>query len=190
MRDDGNRLSVGATMSGPVFDLKPLSYGIPSPIIAMRATDPSGAALPPGQDGEMQVRGVTVTPGYWERDDLNAEAFTHDGWLRTGDVGHLDEDGFVHITGRIKEIVIRGGENIAPIEIENVAYRHPGVKEAAVFGVPDDTMGEVLVMVCHPRPGATLSEGELRGHLRQVLPAFKVPKYIVISDKIIASQRQ
>jgi long-chain acyl-CoA synthetase len=175
--------SVGATMSGPVFDLKPHSCGIPSPIIEIRAADPSGRTLGPGQDGEVQMRGVTVTPGYWRRDDLNAEAFTDDGWLRTGDVGHVDEDGFVHITGRIKEIVIRGGENIAPTEIENVAYRHRGIKEAAVFGVPDDAMGEELAMVCHPRPGQTITEAELRNHLGQTLPGFKVPKYIVISDE-------
>ena len=128
------------------------------------------------------MRGVTVTPGYWQRDGVSAEAFTDDGWLRTGDIGHLDEDGFLHLTGRIKEIVIRGGENIAPIEIENVAYRHTGVKEAAVFGVPDDSMGEELAMVCHPRPGHTLTEAQLRHHLGQTLPAFKVPKYIVISE--------
>ena len=78
------------------------------------------------------------------------EAFTSDGWLRTGDLGNVDDNGFLHITGRIKEIVIRGGENIAPIEIENAAYRHPSVKEVAVFGVPDDDMGEELAMVCHP----------------------------------------
>jgi long-chain acyl-CoA synthetase len=175
--------SVGATMSGPVFDLKPHSSGIPSPIIEIRAADPSGRTLGPGQDGEVQLRGVTVTPGYWRRDELNAEAFTDDGWLRTGDVGHLDEDGFVHITGRIKEIVIRGGENIAPIEIENVAYRHRGVKEVAVFGVPDDAMGEELALVCHPGPGHTFTEAELRDHLGRTLPGFKVPKYIVISEQ-------
>jgi long-chain acyl-CoA synthetase len=174
--------SVGATMSGPVFDLKPLSCGIPSPIIEMRSAGPSGAALPPGQDGEIQMRGVTVTPGYWQLGAQTPGAFTADGWLRTGDIGHLDEDGFVHITGRIKEIIIRGGENIAPIEIENVAYRHTGVQEAAVFGVPDDIMGEELAIVCHPRPGATLTEDDLRDHLGRVLPSFKVPRFIRISD--------
>jgi long-chain acyl-CoA synthetase len=163
--------SIGATMSGPVFDLKPLASGIPSPIIEMRFVD-----------AEVQLRGVTVTPGYWHRDGLTREAFTADGWLRTGDLGHLDEDGFLHITGRIKEIVIRGGENISPIEVENVAYRHPAVKEVAVFGVPDDAMGEELAMVCYPRAQATLTDDQLRSHLRKSLPSFKVPKYIAISD--------
>jgi long-chain acyl-CoA synthetase len=175
--------SVCATMSGPVFDLKPMAAGIISPIIDLRAVDSAGNVLPSGQDGEIQLRGVTVTPGYWQRDDLTQEAFTHDGWLRTGDLGHVDDDGFLHITGRIKEIVIRGGENIAPIEIENVAYRHPSVKEVAVFGVPDDLMGEELAMVCHPQPGSSLTEDELRAHLSDSLPTFKVPKYLALSDE-------
>jgi long-chain acyl-CoA synthetase len=174
--------SVCATMSGPVFDLKPMASGIVSPIIDLRVVDLDGNVLPDEQDGEIQLRGVTVTPGYWHRDDLTQEAFTPDGWLRTGDLGHVDDDGFLHITGRIKEIIIRGGENIAPVEIENVAYRHPAVKEVAVFGVPDDAMGEELAMVCHPQPGLGFTEDELRQHLRNVLPTFKVPKYLALTD--------
>ena len=175
--------SVCATMSGPVFDLKPMAAGIISPIIDLRTVDSAGNVLPSGSEGEIQLRGVTVTPGYWQRDDLTKEAFTPDGWLRTGDLGNIDDDGFLHITGRIKEIVIRGGENIAPIEIENVAYRYPSVKEVAVFGVPDDLMGEELAMVCHPQPGSTLTEDELRAHLLDALPTFKVPKYLALTGE-------
>jgi long-chain acyl-CoA synthetase len=175
--------SVCATMSGPVFDLKPLAAGIVSPIVDLRVVDEQGNALPSEQEGEIQLRGVTITPGYWRRDDLTQEAFTPDGWLRTGDLGNIDRDGFLHISGRIKEIVIRGGENIAPIEIENVAYRHPSVKEVAVFGVPDDLMGEELAMVCHPQPGSALTEDGLRQHLLNALPTFKVPKYLALTDK-------
>jgi long-chain acyl-CoA synthetase len=175
--------SVCATMSGPVFDLKPMAAGIISPIIDLRVVATQGHALPSGQDGEIQLRGVTITPGYWRRDDLTQEAFTPDGWLRTGDLGNIDDDGFLHITGRIKEIVIRGGENIAPIEIENVAYRHPSVKEVAVFGIPDDLMGEELAMVCHPQPGSALTEDELRAHLRNALPTFKVPRYVALTNE-------
>jgi long-chain acyl-CoA synthetase len=175
--------SVCATMSGPVFDLKPMAAGIISPIIELRVVDAQGTAQPSEQEGEIQLRGVTITPGYWQRDDLTKEAFTPDGWLRTGDLGNIDDDGFLHITGRIKEIVIRGGENIAPIEIENVAYRHPSVKEVAVFGVPDDLMGEELAMVCHPQPDSTITEDELRAHLRNALPAFKVPKYVALTEE-------
>jgi long-chain acyl-CoA synthetase len=173
--------SVCATMSGPIFDIKPLASGILSPIIDLRIADTDGAVIPSTEEGEIQLRGITVTPGYWELENLTREALTDDGWLRTGDLGHLDADGFLHITGRIKEIVIRGGENISPIEIENVAYRHADIKEAAVFGVPDDTMGEELAMVCYPQPDSTISEDELRQHLRAVLPAFKVPKYITLT---------
>jgi long-chain acyl-CoA synthetase len=175
--------SVCATMSGPVFDLKPMAAGIISPIIDLRAVDSAGNVLPSGSDGEIQLRGVTITPGYWQRDDITEEAFTPDGWLRTGDLGSVDADGFLHITGRIKEIVIRGGENIAPAEIENVAYRHSSVKEVAVFGVPDDVMGEELAMVCHAQPGSALTEDELRAHLRDALPTFKVPKYVALTDE-------
>jgi long-chain acyl-CoA synthetase len=175
--------SVCATMSGPVFDLKPMAAGIVSPIIELRVVDASGTTLPSDQEGEIQLRGVTVTPGYWQRDDLTQDAFTPDGWLRTGDLGNVDDDGFLHVTGRIKEIVIRGGENIAPIEIENVAYRHPSVKEVAVFGVADDLMGEELAMVCHPQPDSGLTEDGLRDHLRSALPAFKVPKYLALTDE-------
>jgi long-chain acyl-CoA synthetase len=175
--------SVCATMSGPVFDLKPMAAGIISPIMDLRAVDCAGNVLPSGSDGEIQLRGVTITPGYWQRDDLTEEAFTPDGWLRTGDLGNVDADGFLHITGRIKEIVIRGGENIAPAEIENVAYRHSSVKEVAVFGVPDDAMGEELAMVCHPQAGSALTEDELRAHLGDALPTFKVPKYVALTDE-------
>ena len=175
--------SVCATMSGPVFDLKPMAAGIVSPIIDIRVVDTQGNSLPSQQDGEIQLRGVTITPGYWHRDDLTQEAFTRDGWLRTGDLGNIDDDGFLHITGRIKEIVIRGGENISPIEIENVAFRHPSVKEVAVFGVADNAMGEELAMVCHPQPGSVLTEDELRQHLLGALPTFKVPKYLALTDK-------
>jgi long-chain acyl-CoA synthetase len=173
--------SVGAAMSGPVFDLKPFAAGIISPIIELRVVDRRGRALAAGAEGEVQLRGVTVTPGYSRLADLTRGAFTDDGFLRTGDLGHVD-DGYLFITGRLKEIVIRGGENISPVEIENVAYRHPGAKEVAVFGVSDDVMGEELAMVCHRQPGSTLTHTELRTHLQTVLPVFKVPKYIVVTD--------
>jgi len=117
--------SAGAAMSGPVFDLQPFAAGIISPIIELRVVDRRGHPLPIGAEGEVQLRGVTVTPGYWRMAELTDGAFTDDGFLRTGDLGHVDDDGFLFITGRLKEIVIRGGENISPVEIENVAYRHP-----------------------------------------------------------------
>jgi long-chain acyl-CoA synthetase len=174
--------AVCATMSGPVFDLQPLSCGVLSPIIELRIAEPEDEIFASAGEGEIQLRGVTVTPGYWRLEEQTRNAFTADGWFRTGDLGRLDNDGFLHITGRIKEIVIRGGENISPIEIENVAYQHPAVKEVAVFGVADDAMGEELAMVCYPHFNSGLAEDELRKHLQAALPAFKVPKYIALTD--------
>lgn len=174
--------AVCATMSGPVFDLQPFSCGVLSPIIELRAMRGDGEDVAPEGEDEIQLRGVTVTPGYWHLDEVTKEAFTPDGWFRTGDLGHVDDDGFLHITGRIKEIVIRGGENISPIEIENVAYQHPSVKEVAAFGIVDDRMGEELALVCYPQHEAGLTEGELRKHLQAALPPFKVPKYITLTD--------
>jgi long-chain acyl-CoA synthetase len=175
--------SVGSAMSGAVFDFKPTSAGLISPIVEVRTVDRFGRILPPEAEGEIQLRGITVTPGYWRLDDLTRVAFTADGWLRTGDLGRVDTDGFLYITGRIKEIVVRGGENIAPVEIENVAYRHPAAKEVAVFGVPDNRLGEELAMVCHRQPASTLTTKELRAHLAAALPRFKVPKYIAVTDE-------
>ena len=179
--------SVCATMSGPVFDLKPMASACCPRSSNCALRPPTAPSLPRRRRARFSYAASPVSPGYWRRDDMTHEAFTDDGWLRTGDLGHLDEDDFLHVTGRIKEIVIRGGENIAPIEIENVAYRHPAVKEVAVFGVADDAMGEELAMVCHPQSDAALTEIELREHLRLTLPAFKVPKYIALTDAPLPS---
>jgi long-chain acyl-CoA synthetase len=137
--------------------------------------------LPVGEQGEIELRSVVCTPGYWEKPEANRQLFTEDGWMRTGDVGLIDGDGFLYITGRTKELVIRGGENIYPGEIENVAYRHEAVQEAVVFGVDDPLMGEELALVCFLRPGAALDADGLRRHLSERLAAYKVPKHIAIA---------
>lgn len=170
--------AVGATMSGCVFDLSPDSAGIVSPIVDMRFIDLNGKEQEPSVGGEMEVYSVTCTPGYWQKPDANAETFDAKRWMKTGDIGRVDEDGFLHITGRIKEIVIRGGENIYPGEIEQAVYELPVVKENVVFGVPDDAMGEELTLVLHLNPGDSLSEEELRTYLKQRLASYKVPKHI------------
>jgi long-chain acyl-CoA synthetase len=176
-------MAVAATMSGPLFDLRPTSAGILSPIIEMRFVDPSGTVLPDGAEGEIQIRGVTVTPGYWALEELTRQAFAEDGWYRTGDVGRLATDGFLYVTGRIKEMVIRGGENLYPVELENAAYRHPSVKEAAAFGVANARLGEELALVCYLQRDSNLSEAELRGHLAGLLPSHKVPRYIAFTEQ-------
>lgn len=170
--------AVGATMSGGVFDLSPDSAGIVSPIVDMRFVDASGKEQDAQTGGEMEVHSVTCTPGYWHKPDANAETFDAQRWMKTGDIGRIDKDGYLHITGRIKEIVIRGGENIYPGEIEQAVYELPQVKENVVFGVPDDAMGEELVLVLHLNPGETMAEDELRSYLKGRLASYKVPRNI------------
>jgi long-chain acyl-CoA synthetase len=175
--------AVGATMSGVVFDLSADSAGIVSPIVVMRFVDATGQVRSATEGGEMEVYSVTCTPGYWHKPDANAETFDNERWMKTGDIGRIDEDGFLHITGRIKEIVIRGGENIYPGEIEQAVYELPQVKENVVFGVPDQAMGEELVLVLHLNPGETMGEEELRNHLQGRLASYKVPKHIRFKDQ-------
>ena len=175
-------VAVGATMSGVVFDLSPDSAGIVSPIVDMRFVDDKGNVQDPLTGGEMEVYSVTCTPGYWHKPEANAETFDENRWMKTGDVGRIDEDGFLHITGRIKEIVIRGGENIYPGEIEQAVYELPAVKENVVFGVPDEAMGEELALVLYLNPGESMSEEELRIYLKGRLASYKVPKHIRFWD--------
>lgn len=175
-------MAVCSTMIGAIFDFKPDSSGVVSPIIDIRFVDPAGNVLLQGEAGEIQLRGITCTPGYWEKPEANDKTFHEGGWMETGDVGMIDDDGFIHITGRIKEIVIRGGENIYPGEIEGIAYQMDGVQENVVFGVPDDTMGEEMVLVAYPTPGHEMTADGLRDYLKGRLASYKVPKFIEISD--------
>ncbi len=175
-------LAVGGSMSGCIYDLKPDASGLVSPIMQLRMVDPEGRVMPPGEPGEIEFYGITCTPGYWEKPEANAATFSPDRWMKSGDVGYVDAEGFIHITGRIKEIVIRGGENIFPGEIEDVAYQLESVHEAVVFGEPDQVMGEELVMVIFVTPGMALDERTLREHLSARLAAYKVPRTMVFAD--------
>jgi long-chain acyl-CoA synthetase len=174
-------MAVGTTMVGEIFDLNPEASGVKSPIADFRFVDSDGTVLTPGEIGEIQIRCITVCAGYWNRPEASAEI--RDGeWLKTGDLGRFDSDGFLHITGRIKEIVIRGGENIYPGEIEHCAYAMEGIQEVVVFGVPDQDMGEELVLVAYPQESSNLNETEIRAQLTAKLAGFKVPRYIEIAD--------
>jgi long-chain acyl-CoA synthetase len=175
-------LAVGSTMSGALFDLSPESAGIVSPIVDMRFIDAQGNEVDAATGGEIEVRSVTCTPGYWHKPEANAETFDAQRWMKTGDVGRVDQDGFLFITGRIKEIVIRGGENIFPGEIEQAVYELPQVMENVVFGVPDEAMGEELAMVLYLGPGQALSEADLRAYLKTRLASYKVPRHIRFWD--------
>jgi long-chain acyl-CoA synthetase len=173
----------GVTMNaGRDLAKKPGSVGVPNPMVDLRIVDESGAEVPTGESGEIVLRGVAVTPGYWEDPDSTAKIL-RDGWLRTGDAGYVDDEGALFLVDRIKDIVIRGGENISSVEVEEALTRHPGVAEAAVFAMPDDELGERVAAAVELVPGSTVTEDELREHARAELSTFKVPDRIWILDQ-------
>jgi len=146
--------------------------------------DDKGNALPDGTPGEIVIRGPQVMQGYYKNPSATAAAFFPDGWLRTGDVGMRDADGFFFVTGRIKELIIKGGENIAPREIDEVLLRHPSVLDAAAVGVPDRHYGQEIVACVIRRPGAECSEEEIRSFCLEHLGKYKTPKAIHFVDEL------
>jgi long-chain acyl-CoA synthetase len=140
--------------------------------------DESGLPVPEGEPGELWVRGPQVMKGYWERADATAEVLTPDGYLRTGDMARLTNDGSIEIVDRKKDMILVSGFNVFPNEIEDIATRHEDVVEAACVGVPDDRTGEAVVLYVVMRNGATLDRDDLAAYLRSQLTAYKVPRRI------------
>ena len=163
---------------------RPTSCGPPVAVADLKITGADGDILPPGEVGELWSKGPMNVEGYWNKPDATAETFV-DGWVRTGDLARLDEEGFCYIVDRAKDIVIRGGENIYSIEVEDALYDHPAVMDAAVIGVPHRTLGEEPVAVVHLAPGKPATEDELRAWVRERLAAFKVPVRIAFSDETL-----
>lgn len=161
----------------PPGQRKPGSVGVGQGV-DVRILDAEGAELPRGAEGEICVRGDNVTGGYLNNADANASSFTKDGFFRTGDQGRLDEDGYVSITGRIKELINKGGEKISPIELDNVLTRHPRVAEAVSFAIPDDMYGQDIGVAVVSRPGEDVSADELKAWVAEKLVKFKVPKEV------------
>ncbi|HEY9218592.1 MAG TPA: class I adenylate-forming enzyme family protein [Phenylobacterium sp.] len=154
---------------------RPESAGPAAPVGEMKIMNLDATAeLGPGEVGELWVKGPQVVKGYWNKPEPTAETFK-DGWLRTGDLARIDEEGFLFIIDRAKDMLIRGGENIYCVEVENVLYDHPDVMDAALVGIPHRTLGEEGGAVVHLRPGGTASEAELRAFVRERLAGFKVP---------------
>ncbi len=147
--------------------------------------DDEGAALAAGAEGEICLRGPKITAGYWKAPEKTAQSFTTDGWFRTGDVGHLDDEGFLYLTDRKKDLIISGGENIASSEVERVVYDLPAVSEAAVIGLPDGAWGERPVAVVVLREGNRLELDELQAHCRRHLAGFKVPKQLIVVAEML-----
>ncbi len=153
------------------------SAGRPLPGVELRLVDQDDGV------GEVAVRGPNVTPGYLNLPEVNAAAF-RDGWFLTGDVGRLEEDGFLYLLDRRKDMIVTGGENVYSTEVEAALYRHPGVAEAAVFGVSHEVYGETVCAAVVPAPGATLTEDELAAHCRAHIGGYKVPRRILFVDAL------
>ena len=159
------------------------TLGHPHPHVEVRIADPvTGAAVPAGTVGEILARGYNVMSGYFDNPQATSAAIDADGWLHTGDLGSADERGYYRIEGRLKEMIIRGGENIYPREIEQVLYAHPAVGDVAVVGVPDDHWGEQVAAFIKPAPGHTATAEELTAYCRAHLAAHKTPRHWVFTD--------
>lgn len=176
--------------AAPVFsnpmDPSKRKYGSPGLAVGNSAKiiDTTGKEVSRGTQGEIMIRGDNVMKGYYKAPDKTAEALEPDGWLHTGDLGHMDQDGFVFVTGRIKELIIKGGENIAPREIDDVLYKHPAILDAAAVGIPDDTYGEEIMACVTVKQGVSVTEEELLDHCLEHLGKFKTPKVIKIMDEL------
>ncbi|KAK1256845.1 4-coumarate--CoA ligase-like 10 [Acorus gramineus] len=149
----------------------------------MAVLDESGSQLPPNVPGEVCVRGPNVTKGYKHNPEANKAGFRF-GWFHTGDTGFMDQDGFLHLVGRIKELINRGGEKISPIEVDAVLLSHPDVAQGVAFGVPDDKYGEEINCAVIPREGAEVEEGEIVRYCKKNLASFKVPKRVFITNEL------
>jgi acyl-CoA synthetase (AMP-forming)/AMP-acid ligase II len=159
------------------------SVGRPSGCEA-RVVDEKGEERAVGEAGEIVIRGPQVTPGYYKNEVATASSFFPGGWLRTGDIGQYDADGFFFITGRIKELIIKGGENIAPREIDEVLLRHPAVLDAAAVGIPDRHYGQEIAACVILREGHECTAEELRAFCTEHLGRFKAPKSIHFVDEL------
>ncbi|KZY55045.1 AMP-dependent synthetase [Erythrobacter sp. HI0063] len=169
--------AIGAGNLNENYLAKPGSTGMASrPLVDMAILDDAGKALPQGEVGEISIRSTANFLGYWKDEEATKAAYTDDAYFRTGDLGYLDPEGYLYIVDRKKDIIIRGGENIACIEVEDAIYAHPAVAECSVFGLPDERMGEVPAAVYLTQPGESLSPDDLKSYLAEHIAHFKIPE--------------
>ncbi|MCX7917880.1 MAG: AMP-binding protein [bacterium] len=161
----------------PLENVKFGSVGKPVPWIEIKIVDEDGVEVPKGEVGEIIMKGWPVTPGYYNQPDLTSEVIKN-GWLYTGDLGKFDEEGYLYIVGRKKDVIIVGGLNVYPTEVEGVIYKHPKVKEVAVIGIPDQLRGETIKAIIVPKEGENIAEQEIKNFCREHLASYKVPTII------------
>jgi long-chain acyl-CoA synthetase len=179
----------GLTESNPtathsIGDVKP-KYGACGKIIwgtELKIVDDQDRTLPPGKDGEVLIRGLNIMKGYYRNPEATAAALKN-GWLYTGDIGRLDEEGYLYIVGRKKEMIIRGGYNVYPREIEELLYEHPAVQECAVIGMPHPELGEEVKAVIYLKDGQRTTPEEIRAYCRDRVAAFKYPRVVEVRSE-------
>lgn len=172
----------GPNNSGTDYLTHPTSTGRVMPIMRIQVRDPVGRQVPTGERGEIWFDGPTLIRGYWNKPEATAETIV-DGWLRSGDIGRIDEAGFVYVEDRLKDMILRGGENVYCAEVESAIYAHPAVHEAAVFGIPDERLGEEVAVAIHLVEGATLSADDLSAFLRTKIAAFMIPSRVLFVNE-------
>src|SRR4051812_10737479 len=167
--------STASSNSGVDYVAKPDSCGPPLPVVDAKIVDENGNEVNGDAAGELWVRGPNVVKGYWNKPDATEETFTSDGWLKTGDIARIDDEGFIFITDRAKDMIIRGGENVYCAEVEAALFEHAAVTDCAVFGIPHEVLGEEVAAVVLLRDGASATEKGIQTHVRDRLASFKVP---------------
>jgi long-chain acyl-CoA synthetase len=172
-----------ASFNHPGRERKPGSIGTPIRDVQMRVVDGEDHEVPQGEVGEIVIRGPNVMKGYWQRPEATAEAL-RDGWFHTGDLARVDSGGYFYIVDRKKDLIIRGGYNIYPREIEEVLYEHPAVAEAAVIGLPHPALGEEVGAAVALKPGAVITAEELRDYVKGQVAAYKYPRHVWIMDAL------
>jgi long-chain acyl-CoA synthetase len=173
-----------ACFNHPDRERKPGSIGTPIEGVEMKLVDDQRLDAPPGEVGEIAIRGHNVMKGYWNRSDATADAIDTDGWFYSGDIARLDHDGYFFIVDRKKELIIRGGYNVYPREIEEVLYEHPAVREAAVIGIPDPQLGEEVAAAVALKPGASASAEGIREFARANVAAYKYPRRVWFVEEL------
>lgn len=193
MHMDEVTIAYGMTETSPVsfqsmtddpIDKRVTTVGRIHPHLEVKLTDAEGRIVPVGETGQLCTRGYSVMKGYWGEPAKTAEAIDEDGWMQTGDLATLDDEGYCNIVGRVKDMLIRGGENIYPREIEEYLFQHPAVQLVQVFGVPDEKFGEEVCAWIVLKPGSSADEDDIRGFARSLMAHYKVPRYVRFKDEL------